>query len=116
MLKEVFRMATEKYPPIFIGTSVRTTAPNMSMREEWTDEGWAERKWGMQGEVITHRNDSHGLCYDVQHKDGTVGCYDPSELEVIEGISLDELQSETEKLLSLLKDRQPGLFIWNRLL
>ena len=29
------------------------------------------------------------------------------------GINLDELQTETEKLLSLLKDRQPGLYTWN---
>jgi len=29
------------------------------------------------------------------------------------GISLDELQEETEKLLALLKDRQPGLMTWN---
>lgn len=29
------------------------------------------------------------------------------------GVSLDELQQETEKLLSLLKDRQPGLMTWN---
>ncbi|MBI2482262.1 MAG: hypothetical protein HYV76_01730 [Candidatus Vogelbacteria bacterium] len=29
------------------------------------------------------------------------------------GINLDDLQQETEKLLSLLKDRQPGLMTWN---
>ena len=28
-------------------------------------------------------------------------------------IDLDQLQNETEKLLSLLKDRQPGLMAWN---
>lgn len=28
-------------------------------------------------------------------------------------MNLDELQSEVEKLLSLLKNRQPGLFTWN---
>jgi hypothetical protein len=28
-------------------------------------------------------HDSHGLCYDVRHDDGTEGCYDPSEFEVI---------------------------------
>ena len=30
-----------------------------------------------------------------------------------QGISLDDLQQETEKLLALLKDRQPGLMTWN---
>ena len=29
------------------------------------------------------------------------------------GINLDDLQQETEKLLALLKDRQPGLMTWN---
>ena len=29
------------------------------------------------------------------------------------GINLDELQQEAEKLVSLLKDRQPGLMTWN---
>lgn len=28
-------------------------------------------------------------------------------------MNLDELQSEVERLLSLLRDRQPGLFSWN---
>ena len=32
---------------------------------------------------------------------------------VKKGISLDELQEETEKLLSLLKNRHPGLVTWN---
>lgn len=32
------------------------------------------------------------------------------------GINLDELQLETEKLLSLLKDRQPGMVGWNMFL
>ncbi len=29
------------------------------------------------------------------------------------GINLDDLQQETEKLLALLNDRQPGLMSWN---
>ena len=31
-------------------------------------------------------------------------------------MNLDELQIEIEKLLSLLKDRQPGLITWNMFL
>jgi hypothetical protein len=31
-------------------------------------------------------------------------------------MNLDELQLETEKLLSLLKDRQTGLITWNSFL
>lgn len=75
-------MSKDKWPPISPGTSVMTTEPNMDKRDKWTDEGWAKRKWGVEGKIITH-HDSHGLCYDVRHNDGTVGCYDPSELEVI---------------------------------
>lgn len=75
-------MAAKKYSPIAPGTSVKTTKANWSKRREWTDEGWAQRKWGVKGEVITH-HDSHGLCYEVFHKDGTRGYYDPSELKVL---------------------------------
>ncbi len=75
-------MTKKKYPPISPGKLVKTTKPNLSKREEWTAEGWAKRKWGVYGHVITH-HDSHGLCYDVQHDDGTQACYDPSELRVV---------------------------------
>ncbi|MDE1970708.1 MAG: hypothetical protein KGI50_04015 [Patescibacteria group bacterium] len=71
-----------KYPPISPRTPVKTTEPNMALQREWTDEGWESKKWGIRGEVITH-HDSHGLCYEVRHEDGTRGYYDPSELEVI---------------------------------
>lgn len=74
--------ATKKYPPISARTKVKTTQANIALRKEWTDEAWEKRKWGVQGTVITH-HDSHGLCYDVRHEDGTEGCYDPSELEVV---------------------------------
>ena len=74
-------MAKKKYPPISPGTPVRTTQADLSARAEWTDEAWARRKWGVRGTVITH-HDSHGLCYDVLHEDGTEGGYNPSELEV----------------------------------
>lgn len=35
------------------------------------------------------------------------------EEEEEKGINLDDLQQETEKLLALLTDRQPGLMTWN---
>lgn len=75
-------MRPEKWPPLDPGTVVRTTKPNLAMRKQWTDEGWAGKKWGIQGTIIAH-HDSHGLCYDVKHLDGTVGCYDPTEFEVV---------------------------------
>lgn len=45
-------------------------------------EAWNARKWGVQGTILMH-HDSHGLCYDVRHDDGTEGCYDPGEFEVL---------------------------------
>lgn len=74
-------MKTKKWPPIDQGTAVMTTKPNWSKREEWTDEGWARRKWGAQGKVIGH-HDSHGLCYVVLHQDGTTASYDSSEIKI----------------------------------
>ncbi len=75
-------MTKEKYPPISPGTKVRTTQENPSSINQWTNEGRAKKKWGIRGNVLAH-HDSHGLCYDVQHEDGTKGCYDPAELAVI---------------------------------
>jgi hypothetical protein len=72
-------MATGNWPPIPIKTWVRTTQPNESLRKEWAPEVWEGRQWGVEGEVLAF-HDSHGLSYEVQHPDGTVGHYDPSEL------------------------------------
>lgn len=52
--------------------------------KEWTPEALIARKWGVLGTIIMH-HDSHGLCYDVLHDDGTEGCYDPDEFAVIPG-------------------------------
>ncbi|MEK9182802.1 MAG: hypothetical protein AAB809_01855 [Patescibacteria group bacterium] len=81
--KEGNGTTAEKWPPILPGIAVKTTKPNMALRKEWSEKGWASKKWGMKGYVITYR-DGCGLYYSVRHEDGTEGCYDPSELEVIE--------------------------------
>ncbi len=69
-------------PNLDYGTPVKTTQENLDLHDEWTKEALAARKWNVQGKVIAY-HDSHGLCYDVEHKDGTVGSYDPSELELV---------------------------------
>lgn len=71
-----------KGPPLAPGTPVRTTTPNEARRREWTEEGWAKKRSGVEGVIVTH-HDSHGLCYDIRHNDGTVGCYDPSEFTLL---------------------------------
>ncbi len=75
-------MNSKKYPPISPGTHVRTTQEDAGVKDSWTEEGKKQRKWGIEGIVITH-HDSHGLCYEVHHSDDTTGCYDPSELQVL---------------------------------
>jgi hypothetical protein len=39
-------------------------------------------KWGVYG-IIVRCHDSHGLCYKVQHDDGSVAPYNPEELEEV---------------------------------
>lgn len=75
-------MSSQKWPPLEYGTRVKTTQPNKEKRHEWTDRGWASKKSNVYGIILRHHG-SHGLCYDVMHDDGTEGCYDPTELEVI---------------------------------
>lgn len=56
----------------------------MTPDREWMPEALKARKWGVLGTIIMH-HDSHGLCYDVLHDDGTEGCYDPDEFAVCPG-------------------------------
>lgn len=58
-------------------TTVRTTKANPKVTD-WTKEALAKRQWGVVGQIVAH-HDSHGQCYVVQHADGTLGAYDPSE-------------------------------------
>lgn len=74
-------MTEKKWPPIEHGTIVITTHENPEI-DDWNEAALASRQWGVLGEVVNH-HDSHGLYYEVKHPDGTIGCYDPSELEVI---------------------------------
>jgi hypothetical protein len=68
---------TEK---IFSGTVVRTTEENPDVTD-WTPEARNSRQWGVTGIVKGHHN-AHGISYEVTHPDGTVGHYDPTEIEV----------------------------------
>lgn len=74
--------ASKKWPPLDPGTKVKTSQPNYSLRGKWTNEAWDQRRWGMLGVIMTH-SDSHGLCYEIRHEDGSVAWYDPSEMDVV---------------------------------
>lgn len=67
------------YPPIKPGTVVFTLGPDFSARKEWTKAGWTARRWSVEGTVLCH-SDSHGLCYHVQHADGSEAWYNPTEI------------------------------------
>jgi hypothetical protein len=61
--------------------SIDDTVITTQTSEEWkATQGWGRRVWGVKGKV-TDRLDSHVLCYQVQHEDGTIGYYEPTELQ-----------------------------------
>lgn len=78
-----FGPTQEKYPPISPETLVMTTNEMVDPAREWPEEMRGIRRWGVKGKVLRH-HDRYGFCYEVQHEDGTISCYDPSELEVLD--------------------------------
>jgi len=56
-------------------------------------------KWGVEGVVLDH-HDSHGLCYDVRHDDGSFCCYDPDEIEKLPDV-YEAWQGEGELTFTL---------------
>ena len=86
-------------PPVRYGLSYDPAVPSVATKDtfigaqvitweclhddEYTELGRSSRKWGMEG-VVQCSHDSHGLCYEVLHKDGTIGCYDPDELRLMD--------------------------------
>ena len=59
---------------------VRTTKD--AGNDDWSDPKRPACKWGVEGKIVKYSN-SHGLCYEVQHIDGTFAWYDPEELEFL---------------------------------
>lgn len=54
--------------------------------------------------------------YDAHSRNGKFVLEREAAVKNNEGISLDDLQQETEKLLALLKERKPGHVTWNEFL
>lgn len=77
-----------KWPPLSPGVKVSTTSAAPGAEEAYTEEAQVERRWGVSGKIINH-HDSHDLCYEVEHDDGSVGLYDPTELRVEDVFALD---------------------------
>jgi len=72
------------YPPIKNGTKVRTTSDLSlgNIEAGYTEETKLKRIPNKIGFVVGY-HDSHGLCYDVQHEDKSVGTYEPYEVIVL---------------------------------
>ena len=51
---------------------------------DWTPEAAKARRFEVRGTVLRAQT-GHGLCYSVLHEDGTVGAYEPQELELVKG-------------------------------
>lgn len=64
-----------------IGTRVKTVKPDQESKD-WNARALAARKWGVMGKTVKE-HDAHGLFYDVEHEDGTMGYYEPRELEAV---------------------------------
>ena len=94
------------------GTLVRTTNQNQEI-DDWTEEALVKRKWNVWGIVITH-HDSPGLCYEVRHKDGTEGCYDPSEIEILNletCANILKLSDEDKKIITNFSDKEVAILL-----
>ncbi len=71
----------EKLRKIQVGDRVQTTQENPKVTD-WAEDAKKSRQWGVLGNV-TVEHGSHGVCYSVRHDDGTIGYYDPTELEFV---------------------------------
>lgn len=49
---------------------------------DWTPEAARLRRFEVEGTVIQSHN-GHGLCYTIRHQDGSMGAYEPQELELL---------------------------------
>ena len=67
----------QRYAP---GTRVVTVQPDNPDNVDFDDYAKRTRRWGVHGTVTAH-HDSHGLYYNVRHRDGTGGYYLHHELQ-----------------------------------
>lgn len=71
-------------PPFAAGTRVRTMKSDGS--RDWAARARENVQWRTVGTIV-QKSDSHGLCYEVQHDDGTCAWYNHGELVKIGGQS-----------------------------
>lgn len=76
-----------------------------SVEEERRDlmpDAISSRKWGKIGRLCGYSN-SHGLIFDIQHQDLTIGSYNPEELILVDPETPMELRDERSPLFSILE-------------
>ncbi len=62
---------------------VKTIKQNNKSRDDFTLSPDISVKWDTYG-YITGYSNSHGLCFQVTHFDGSIGYYDPQELILVD--------------------------------
>jgi hypothetical protein len=62
-----------------LGATVETIRPDLESTD-WEPEALKNRRWGVSGTVVG-RSDAHGLCFIVEHEDGTTAWYERRELK-----------------------------------
>ena len=76
------KLNTEQKQRDMAGTKVLTRHDLVPENRNYVREAWPRRRPGQTGEIVKHSN-SHGLCFEVLHKDGTSGWYESDELDVL---------------------------------
>lgn len=90
------------------GTIVETVRPEKESTD-WRPEVLKDRRWGVSGKVVD-RVTGHGLCFKVEHEDGTTGWYERRELRRYSP-GIDYSPAEREEMLAKmqsLSDRYYG--------
>ena len=62
------------------GTSVLTTKLDSRHLEQYTPDERQSKKWGVEGIIMRMTAHEYGPYYIVEHWDGSVGVYEPTEL------------------------------------
>jgi hypothetical protein len=84
---------------LVIGATIITTEADLSKKDDWSDEAWLKRRWGIQGEIIAQES-GHGFCFIVRHPNGEKAGYNPEEIISIK--DLQKIRSDAQALLSSL--------------
>lgn len=71
---------TEAEQAAMVGRPVKTLKD--AGADDWSDPKNRGCQWGVLGRII-HYSNSHGLCFEVRHNDGSVAWYDPGELGLL---------------------------------